>query len=174
MATTEEYTSELELQMTPEDVPELDPALEKELLSKRIKPVFITKKYRKVAVRRPQDGTWEVAYLPKRKKTWTAQSAAGFQKACEARQEKCKLRKQQRMQEQIAKLQEQLALLKDTTEGVEDDDDEEDESSASESEAKQTVAPVTLTFEEPKTETPVPKRKVSTIPDAPKKKMKKV
>lgn len=162
----EEFTSQMDAEMTPpEDLseePELSDEKAKELLNTRIRPVFITKRYRKVVTRNPHNGEWEVTYLPKRRKTWTSQSAAGFKKACEARAEKCKQRKQQRMQEQIAKLKSQLEELQDTTDGL-DDLDEEEDNSTSELDVEK-VDPVTIKVHPAKRpmagKTVIPKKKV--------------
>lgn len=94
---------------------EIHPDKIKELMSKRIRPVFSTKRYRKVVTRNPRTGEWEVTYILKRKKTWTSQSQAGFEKACQIRAEKCKARKQNRMEGQIKQLQDKLEELKGVT-----------------------------------------------------------
>lgn len=132
---------------TQEEEPEISEALEKELLGKRIRPVFTTKRYRKVVIRNASTGEFEVAYMPKRKKTWTARSEAGFKKACKVRAQNCKERKALRVKDQIVKLQNQLQELAATTEEPEEEDVQQDDSDSS---SEECVAPVSITVSAPK------------------------
>jgi hypothetical protein len=148
-----------------EEEPDLPEDKYKELMANRIRPVFPTRRYRKVVTRNPRSGEWEVTYLLKRKKTWTAQSQAGFKKACMVRAEKCKQRKQQRMEEQIGKLQTQLQELRDA---AEDSSDSELESDSEPTQMDQEIAASRRVT--PPTEK---KRAGMVVPDAPKKKRAK-
>lgn len=158
----DEFQSQLDVQREEVEEPELPDDLAKELLNTRIRPVFPTKRYRKVVTRNPHNGEWEVTYMPKRKKTWTSQSAAGFKKACEARAEKCKQRKQQRMQDQIAKLKAQLEELKDTTDGLNEEEEEEDSDEEEESDGNYKRPPFPIGVKRKEIEdvpAPTPKKK---------------
>lgn len=116
--------------------------LKEELWSARVRPVFSTKRYRKIIARNPSDGKWQIQYMPKRKKTWTSQSQAGFEKACQVRAEKCKVRKQERLKKQIEAYQQQLTELEHiVADPTEDELDEFDESSGSDSPMDQEVNP---------------------------------
>lgn len=141
------------------EVDGLTAELREELWTARLRPVFPTKRYRKVITRNPSDGKWQVQYMPKRKKTWTSQSQAGFEKACKVRAEKCKVRKQERLKKQIEAYQQQLTELENIiADPTEDELDDFDDSSSGESPMDQEVNPSPPPVKVEKSE-PLPKKR---------------
>lgn len=142
------------------EVDGLTPELREELWTARLRPVFSTKRYRKVITRNPTDGKWQVQYMPKRKKTWTSQSQAGFEKACQVRAEKCKVRKQERLKKQIEAYQQQLTELENIIASPTEDEIDDFEDTGSDSPMDQEVNPSPTHSKSEKTlPPPVPKKR---------------